>query len=101
MRNRVLLGLCAANMLWVGTAIAQGRQLKGHVAEAGTGTPLGQVQVQVKGTPIGAISRDDGDFTIAGAPDGAVTLVVRRIGYKQIEHAVPADQNSVQFSLER
>src|SRR5580700_1824860 len=100
MRKGVMLGVGVASLLWVGTAAAQGRQLKGHVTEAGTETPLGQVQIQIKGTTLGAISRDDGDFTIAGAPDGAVTLVVRRIGYKQIEHAVPADANNVQLALE-
>jgi len=81
-------------MLWAGTAAAQGRQIKGHVTEAGTGTPRGQVQIQVKGTTIGTISRDDGDFTVAGAPAQALTLVIRRIGYKQ---ARPSDQSAIVF----
>src|SRR5580658_2729054 len=102
MRICVVVGTIAGSMLLAGTVAAQGggREVTGRVTQAGTGTPLGQSQVQVKGTTLGAISRDDGTFVIAGAPAQALTLVVRRIGYKQTEHAVGANENNVQISLE-
>src|SRR5580658_6111361 len=100
MRIAKSVGFLLASLLWFGTAFAQGRELRGKVTEAGTGVPLGQAQIQIKGTTVGGISRDDGGFTVAGAPSGAVTLVVRRIGYKQVEVAVAADKNDVQIALE-
>ena len=61
---------------------------------------MGSAQIQIRGTTLGTLSRPEGGFTIAGAPAGALTLVVRRIGYKQAEHAVGASDNDVQIALE-
>ena len=45
------------------------------------GTPLPNVQVQLVGTRFGAITGDDGRFTIAGVPAGTYTVRAQRIGY--------------------
>jgi TonB-linked SusC/RagA family outer membrane protein len=79
---------------------AQTRQLTGSVVEDGTRAPIPAAQVFVKGTTIGTLTRENGSFTLQ-APDGAVTLLVRRIGYPQTERLVPPTTSSVEFVLRR
>ena len=67
------------------TAGAQGAQqtgrVVGRVIDAGTGTGITGVGVQVVGTALGAQSGIDGRFTILNVPAGSVTVQARRIGY--------------------
>src|SRR6266478_9621215 len=88
-------------MLWgVGwTASAAGqRSLHGTVKDAHTGSPIAAAQVSVRGTRTWASTSSDGQFAL-GAPAGAVTLDVRRIGFVSAEVAVAADQNEVEIRL--
>jgi TonB-dependent starch-binding outer membrane protein SusC len=81
-------------------AAIQSRDVHGHVTDAANGQSLTAVQVQIKGTTLGAITRDDGAFTITGVPTGLTTLVVRRIGYKQTEVPVAADADHIEIALQ-
>src|SRR5438876_12261655 len=83
-----------------GSLPAQSRVITGHVIDAVNGAPLARAQISVRGTEPGAISKDDGSFTVT-APDGAATLVARRIGYRRREVVVPPDRASVEIALER
>ena len=88
--------------LSVGVAIgaaAQQRPISGKVVSATTATPIAGASVSVVGTPIGAVTNDRGEFSLA-APAGAVTLSVRSVGFKRQQLAVSADQASVSVSLE-
>src|SRR5207237_1239031 len=57
-------------------------------------------QVSAQGTTIGGTIKEDGTFTLA-VPTRDITLVVRSIGFKRREVAVPSSQNSLEVALER
>ncbi len=82
------------------TARAQSRTITGSVLEAGTRAPLPSAQVIVKGTTIGALTRENGTFTLQ-VPAGAVLLTVRRIGYPQTDVRVDANTSAVEVVLRR
>ena len=69
----LLLSLCC---LW---AFAQGKSVTGTVTDP-VGEPLIGVSVQVKGAKLGAITDFDGNFKLAGVPEGSV-LIFSYIGY--------------------
>jgi TonB-linked SusC/RagA family outer membrane protein len=83
-----------------GSARAQSREIQGHVTDAQTNQPLVAVEVLVKGTVLGTHSKDDGSYSFS-APDRALTLTFRRIGYKQAEQPLAADQNTADIALQR
>jgi hypothetical protein len=60
--------LLAALALSATTLAAQTRTITGKVLEEGSRAPITAAQLQVQGTNVGALSRDDGAFTIVGAP---------------------------------
>ena len=57
--------------------------VRGRVTDAASGAPVSGAQVVVEGASVGAITGDDGQYTIGQAPTGARTIVARRIGYTQ------------------
>jgi len=78
-----LTALCAAAPV---AAHAQGAgtstgTIKGTVVEATTSRPITDVQVSIEGTGHGAVTSQDGQFTITGITPGAVTVRARRIGF--------------------
>lgn len=82
------------------SSVAQAqRSIKGTVTDAESGAPIASASVHVKGTGIGAYSAPDGRFTLNLAPDSAVTLEVRRIGYAPLSFPVGADQADVVIKL--
>jgi len=78
----------------------QTRSITGHVLDETSGEPLQSAEVVVKGTTIGAHTKSDGSFVLH-APDGAVTLQARLIGYLVRELAVAADQSTAELRLAR
>ncbi len=92
--------VCAAALLsgpLGGVALAQ-RSLHGTVKDAQTGAPIAAAQVSVRGTKVWASTSSDGQFSL-GAPAGALTLDVRRIGFVSAGIPVAADQNDVEVTL--
>ncbi|MCC6318453.1 MAG: SusC/RagA family TonB-linked outer membrane protein [Gemmatimonadaceae bacterium] len=81
-------------------ARAQGRQITGSVVEEGSNAPIASAQIQVRGTTTGGLSREDGTFSLR-VPDGAVTLVARRLGYPPVEAHVAAGETTVRIVMRR
>ncbi len=63
------------------TARAQFGRIVGTVSDSSAGAPIGGVRVVVNGTTLGAVSGDDGKYTILRVPPGTYTLETRRLGY--------------------
>jgi len=80
---------------------AQTRTITGKVLEDGTRAPITAAQLRIDGTNTGVLSRDDGAFTIVGAPTRDVILVVRRLGYPMTRVPVSASTNSVDIVLKK
>ena len=100
MRTRsCLVSIALALSFGAASATAQQRQITGRVTAATTGDAIPGASVAVVGTAIVAATGNDGRFTVA-APEGDVTLVVRRIGFKRKSVPVPGTQTSVDVTLE-
>ena len=95
----LFVSLALSLAVGVGAAAGQQRQITGRVISATTHEPVGGASVSVLGTTIVTLVRDQGQFSLS-APQGEVTLVVRRIGYRRSQVVVPATQESVEFALE-
>jgi TonB-linked SusC/RagA family outer membrane protein len=74
----------------------QMRRVTGHVTLQGGGTASG-VQVSVKGTTLGALTDDQGNFSLQ-VPESVTTLVFTYIGYKTMEAPI---QDHVTVTLQQ
>ena len=86
-------------LLSVSLAAAQVRQVSGRVTNSETNQGLAGATVAVSGTGIVAETNNQGNYTV-NLPDGDQTLVVRAIGFKRSQIAVPASQNTADVALE-
>src|ERR1700716_1810652 len=96
--------LCAAASLNPVGAQQPTGTITGQVVDSATRLPLAGVNVVVDGTRLGAVTRDDGSFTIAGVPAGTHTVRARRIGYGSVPIVVSVSDGataSVSFALEK
>lgn len=93
--------LLAALALSATTLAAQTRTITGKVLEEGSRAPITAAQLQVQGTNVGALSRDDGAFTIVGAPAAQFVLVVRRLGYPMTRITVDPTRNTLEIVLKK
>ena len=75
------------------------RTISGRVTNSLNGDPVVGATVTVVGTPTTAVTSDKGEFSLS-APDGAITLLFRSVGYKRRTVPVAADQSRVDVSLE-
>jgi hypothetical protein len=82
-------------------AAQQVRTITGKVLEEGSRAPVTAAQLQVQGTAIGALSRDDGGFTLVGVPAADVVVVVRRIGYPLTRITVAAGRSTLEVLLKK
>ena len=55
--------------------------IRGQVVDSDFGQPIARSSVVIIDTPFGAMTDDQGNFTISGVPPGAYTLSVRSGGY--------------------
>ncbi|HUQ99132.1 MAG TPA: SusC/RagA family TonB-linked outer membrane protein [Gemmatimonadaceae bacterium] len=76
------------------------RRVTGRVTDQASGQPVAGAAVLLPGSAVGATAADDGTFAIT-IPDGAVTLLVRRIGYQRQNLPVSAAQTTADVSLKR
>ena len=84
-----------------GTAFIAGRV--SVRSDTGRTSPASGASVSVVGSPIGAITSDDGRYRLEQVPPGAVTLRARLLGYRTLERAVrvrAGDTLRVDFTLE-
>jgi hypothetical protein len=85
-RSQFAAALCGFFVLGafaVVPAFAQDGTVTGVVTQARTGQPLPGALVQLDGTDLGGLTRDDGRFMIPGVPVGSYTLRVRIIGHTE------------------
>jgi len=75
-------------------AAQQTRTVNGRVTDASNGQPIVNVQISVNGTLLGALTSQDGRFTISSVPTGARTFVARRIGYGTTRQDVTVGEGS-------
>lgn len=75
------------------------RAIRGSVVDDASLEPVPGALVEIPGTDIRTLTDDAGRFTLAGAPEGAVTLVVSRIGYRSLDVQVPANREQVTIRL--
>ncbi len=94
-----VFALALSALVGVAAAPAQQRQITGRVTSSATAEPVAGVNVSITGAAFAAVTNADGRYAIA-APDGAVTLVFRRIGFKRKEVSVPAERASADLQLE-
>jgi TonB-linked SusC/RagA family outer membrane protein len=76
--------------------------IHGRIVDSTSQTPLTSVVVTVEGTALGALSRQDGTFDIAGVAAGAQSVRVRRIGFHTKSQAVTVTADgtaNVEFAL--
>lgn len=82
---RAIAAVLAAAMCAVAAGAQTPEQRPGRVAgqvvDASTGSPVGDASVQIAGSSRGASTSIDGRFSITGVPEGAVSIVVRRLGF--------------------
>jgi TonB-dependent starch-binding outer membrane protein SusC len=92
--------LAIALLVLASTSAEAQRRLTGTVTGTGTNEPVNSAQILVVGTAIGTLTTDQGQFTL-NVPSGAVTLRVRRVGYRSKDVPVPADQGEVRITLDK
>ncbi len=102
--TRCLLAVLVGGLLTVSQLPAQGAggTISGRVVDSTSQQPLANVQVQIVGTPRGALTRADGGFTIVGVAAGSPTVRATRLGYNpQNKTVTVADGQTanVDFSL--
>ncbi len=96
--------LCAAASLTPVGAQQPTGTITGQVIDSASRQPLVGVNVVVEGTGLGAITREDGTFSIVGVPAGTHTLRARRIGYASVPVVVNVSEGSavsVTLALEK
>ena len=69
-------------------AQAQSGTVRGRVTEAGSQRPVGDVQVTVVGTAFGALTSQNGEYTISNVPAGQRTIRLRRLGFNPADRPV-------------
>jgi TonB-dependent receptor len=68
--------------LWLTAALhAQAGTIQGRITKTAGGPPVAGALLHIKGTALGARTGDDGVYTIAGAPTGGDTVLVRAAGF--------------------
>ena len=92
----VFVSLC---LLGFSVASAQVRQVTGKVTNATTSAGVSEATLSVIGTEIVAQTGNDGNFVL-NAPDRALVLRIRAIGYKGAQATVPQGQGTVDVALE-
>ena len=102
--RRLLLALLIG--LWAIPVSAQDVTgiVRGRVTDAGTQQPLPDVQIEIEGTRLRAVTGPDGAFIIVGVPVGSHRVRASRIGHAPTEQIVTVAGGStmdVPFALER
>lgn len=72
-----------------GSLTAQGSgTITGRVVDKASQLPVQGVQVRVNGTQRGALTDQEGRFTITGVPAGSYEVSARRVGYGALTQRV-------------
>ncbi|MEP6508126.1 MAG: SusC/RagA family TonB-linked outer membrane protein [Gemmatimonadales bacterium] len=93
--------VASALLLWSFPVLAQTRSVTGTVTDAQTGQPLDGVRVAVRGTTLGTTTGSGGRFNLPSAPQGAIVIDIRRIGYRPAIMNVGSGQTELVAALVR
>jgi TonB-dependent starch-binding outer membrane protein SusC len=100
----VLRRTATAIALLVSTSMTLAAQaagtIRGHVIDAGTGRPVGDAQVALTGTKIGAVTNASGAYLLTGVPAGTYEITARRLGYNRASQAVTVSSGELQMDLQ-
>lgn len=107
LKVRLALGLAAAVAIGIPSVSLQAQEggtgtVRGRVVRSGSNTPIVSAQVVVVGTRSGAMTGEDGRFTIPAVPAGEQRLRVRTVGYSPLEQVVrvaPGGDVTADFAL--
>jgi TonB-linked SusC/RagA family outer membrane protein len=80
-------------------AIAQ-RRVTGRITDQVSGQPVPGASILIQGTPRGTVAADDGSYSLQ-VPEGAVTVIVRRIGYQRREVPLAPPHTRLDVALTR
>jgi TonB-linked SusC/RagA family outer membrane protein len=75
------------------TAFAQQGTITGKVIDSATSNPVPSAQVFIVGTTRGALTSEQGVYTLRGVAPGTVTLRATRIGYKASTRTVTVPES--------
>lgn len=91
----------AMTLLLAGSATAQ-LQVSGTVTDSDTGDALPGAQVVLEGTTLGAVSDNDGKYSIAGVTSGTYTVTAQFVGFNSQSKVVSVRNSSVtvDFSMQ-
>ncbi len=70
-------------------------ELHGRVTDATTAAPVVAASVVVKGTRLGVLTGEDGQFVVTRMPVGRVAVVVGRVGYNAVTRSVAVRAGAV------
>jgi TonB-dependent starch-binding outer membrane protein SusC len=94
MRTRFRLYAFAVGVWLVpATALAQQGTITGKVTDQGTSNPVPSARVTIEGTTRGALTSDQGVYTLRGVAPGTITLRATRIGYKASTQTVTVPES--------
>lgn len=96
--------LSAARSIETRPAPAPAGTIRGRVIDKESGQPVTAAQITVVGTSLGALTSNDGQYTINGVAAGQVTVRAARIGYQPQNQVVVVSDNgsaAANFSLDR
>lgn len=93
--KKILLLILSMVVLSISTIMAQS-SISGKILDD-TGQPLIGATVVVKGTTIGAIADDNGNYTLS-TPKGSTTLVFSFVGYNTREETI-GDRTSIDVTM--
>jgi TonB-linked SusC/RagA family outer membrane protein len=96
----VVLVLVVASLAATAAPVLAQRRITGRVTDQASGLPIASVTVTVSGTTTGALTNDQGAFTLP-VPEGPTTLLLRRIGYERRLLPVGPTESTVAVMLVR
>ncbi len=73
---------------------AQTGTIRGEIREASAQNPIVGAQILVVGTRLGAVSDQQGNYTLTNVPLGRITVRVRMLGYSSMSSAVDVSSDA-------
>ena len=99
--HRVKFLLLTAAVLAGTVVTAEAQVITGSVSDAQTGVAVPAAQVFIPELNLGSLSEGNGSYTIENVPAGTHTVMVQRLGFRQIEQTVTvAGGQTVQLDFE-
>lgn len=86
--------------LWALSAVPawaqQTAEIRGTVTDSTSDAPVAGAQIFVAGTQLGALTNENGRYTIVGVPSGLATVRVQSMGYTSAERRVTLQADQVE-----